>query len=232
MIRCTRIKKDGNQCGNPTTQGTPWCRLHGGAKAKGIAAPNFKHGKYSSYLPDRLIPRYEDAIHDAELLSLRDEIGLLDARAGDLLEKITAKQSVDIFGSLTTALEDLEESYMENNPVQLGNDIHLIKQLLKDGVEAEKGWAEIYTVIEGRRRVTETERRRLVEMNQMITTERAMSLLAAILDVIKRNVKDADALVRIAGEIRLLASRSTGGGVGSDSRTRRSEVEYASGGVD
>jgi len=211
MPQCIHIKDDGLQCRASAILESQYCRYHGGLNLKGIAHPNFKSGKYSIYLPDKLVAKYEDARADIDLLSLRDELALLDARIGDILEKIRDKQTVDLWGSLSIELDSLEDSYMANDQVQIGNEIAGIRDLIKKGVEAEKGWAEIYTVVEGRRRVAETERKRLVEMNQMISSERAMVLLASILDVIKRNVKDGQTLSRIANEIRQLASRSVSG---------------------
>lgn len=61
------------------------CRAHGGATPRGIASPHFRHGRWSKDLPAHLSERYEQAREDAELLSLHDEIALLDMRISALL---------------------------------------------------------------------------------------------------------------------------------------------------
>ncbi len=43
-------------------------------------------------------------------------------------------------------------------------------------------------LIEARRKLVDTERRRLLDEDQVITVERLMILVAAIVDIIKRNV--------------------------------------------
>ena len=48
----------------------------------------FKTGRYSKYLPDRLVERYEEALNDVELMRLDDEIALVDTKLQDVLERL------------------------------------------------------------------------------------------------------------------------------------------------
>lgn len=86
-----------SHCGAKTRSGAPCrgaamangrCRLHGGATPAGIASANFRHGRYSKDLPARLAARFTEAQADPELLSLRAEIALIDARTNELLAGI------------------------------------------------------------------------------------------------------------------------------------------------
>src|SRR5258708_37054514 len=43
------------------------CYHHGGKTPRGIASPNFKHGRYSKSLPARMRERYEEALADPHL---------------------------------------------------------------------------------------------------------------------------------------------------------------------
>ena len=63
-------------------------------------------------------------------------------------------------------------------------------------------WKEILTLLEQRRKLVESERKRLVEMHQVITAERAMVLMSAILGIIRENVNDRETLTRISEGIR------------------------------
>lgn len=62
--------------------------MHGGKSLRGVDSPRFKTGRYSKCLPDRLVVRYEEALNDAELTRLDDEIALVDARLQDLLDRL------------------------------------------------------------------------------------------------------------------------------------------------
>jgi hypothetical protein len=80
-------------CGAKTRKGTPCqnpamkngrCRMHGGATPRGTDLPQFKSGRYSKSLPDKLAGRYEEALSDEERHDLRDEIALAEAKIFDL----------------------------------------------------------------------------------------------------------------------------------------------------
>jgi hypothetical protein len=84
---CGAKKRDGTPCPTPP-MANGRCRMHGGATPVGPALPQFRHGRYSKYLPERLAERYQASLEDSELLGLRDELGLVDARIADLLERV------------------------------------------------------------------------------------------------------------------------------------------------
>jgi len=65
------------------------CRAHGGATPRGIASPHYKHGRWSKDVPTQLACRYEEARQDSELLSLRDEIALIDCQISTVLAQDT-----------------------------------------------------------------------------------------------------------------------------------------------
>lgn len=71
------------------------CRVHGGATPKGVASPNFRHGRYSKSMPEHLASRYAEALTDSRLLELRDEISLVDVRMADLLAKLDEEVKPD-----------------------------------------------------------------------------------------------------------------------------------------
>jgi len=62
-------------------------------------------------------------------------------------------------------------------------------------------WAVLLTTIETRRRLVDTERRRLAAVEQMITAERAMLLVAALVDAVRRHVDDGVVLAAVAQEV-------------------------------
>lgn len=84
--QCTAIsKRSGARCKKAAMKGRTVCRAHGGATPRGIASPHLQHGRWSKDLPTQLARRYEAAVEDPDLLSLRDEIALVDTQISVLL---------------------------------------------------------------------------------------------------------------------------------------------------
>ena len=160
------------QCGAKTRSGAPCrskampngrCRMHGGKSLSGAAVNTFKHGRYSKHLPTRLAARYQEALADQEILSLHEDIALLDLRIWELLGS----------GKKTP------------NAVE---------------------WFAVEQALDLRRRLVDSERKRLVDMQQLMTTEQAMTLLAAVVDTVRKHVHDRHALAAISQDISRLVA--------------------------
>lgn len=155
------------------------CRMHGGSTPTGMALPQTTHGRYSKNLPTRLAERYEAALKDPDLLALRDEIALTDADIARLLAQV-------------------EEDEPEHKTKTAREDWQLNQRRIR---------TNIHELIENRRRLVETERKRLVDLQQMMTAEQAMTLLAAVEAIVRKHV-DRDTLAHISADIaRLVAHR-------------------------
>src|SRR5688500_15140239 len=76
---CGARTRYGGPCRQPAMRTNGRCRMHGGKTPSGLASPNLLHGRYSKDLPTQLLTRFEEALEDRELLSLRQDVGLLDA---------------------------------------------------------------------------------------------------------------------------------------------------------
>lgn len=166
MDKCTaKSKQSGERCKRWPTVGGTVCKFHGGASLQGIASPQFKTGRYSKYLPTKLAESYHIAIEDPELLSLRHEIGMVDAYVSDQLER---------FGDYATPTQFQEV---------------------------------LLPLIEQRRRLVDSEAKRLKELQTSITIEKAMGIIAALAGIVKLHVTDPDQLRAISAELNVIAGR-------------------------
>jgi hypothetical protein len=93
-------KLSGERCKRWVTPGRDVCRFHGGKVPRGPALPQFRHGRYSRFLPSRLAATYQTAAKDPELLSLRRELALVDARLDDLLQRVDTGESGALWAPL------------------------------------------------------------------------------------------------------------------------------------
>jgi len=174
------------------------CHVHGGKTPRGLNSPHTTHGRYSSYLPTRLAGKYEEAQTDAELLNLRSEIALIDTRTIELIKQIDTGESGRIWQAVRVVYRDFQMAYSAKDGARMALCLTELDNLIKAGVRQYAVWSEITSNIEKRRRLVESERKRLVEMQQMITSERAMLLMAAVVSIIKEQVDDRDTLARIS----------------------------------
>lgn len=203
-----KAKSTGEQCQRSAVNGKRVCTVHGGLTPGGIASPNFKTGRYSKYLPDRLSSRYEQAVNDPQLLELNHEIALMDSRLSDLLARIDTGETGQLWSDVTKAWVELTEAIRRQDKVKQQKTAVQLDALIKKGNDDYQAWNEIQDTIEQRRRLVESERKRLVEAQQYVTAVQAMTLIGNVLAIIKDNVTDRQTLQAISTGINQLVSRA------------------------
>jgi len=190
--------------------GNGGCRVHGGGKGAqwGISNPNYKTGKYSKVLSKNLIPDYDKARTNPEYLKLNDEIALVDARLVNLLASVEGKSSSLIFSNLSSVVSKIERSQraivrarnisdeeqrqkaLENANIDYLDAVTEVVRLIKTGSKEWYIWEDITELIERRRRLVETERKLLVDMQMLVHTQDVIVLLDAVMESVRRNVTD------------------------------------------
>lgn len=200
-MRCTATsKQSGIQCKRHATIGRTVCAIHGGATPSGIALPQTTHGRYSKHLPTRLSSRYEAAVRDPELLALREDIALLDARLADVLGRVDTGES----GRLWQALLDAKRDYIKAKDKDREHCLTSLLGLVDQGAADYAAWEDVRSLLDQRRRLVESEHKRLAEMQQTLTVEKAMLLIGAVAGIIRSHVSDHTALQAISTDIERL----------------------------
>lgn len=171
--------------------------MHGGKAARGIASSRYKDGRFSRALPARLREAYESAADDPHLLELREQIALLDARLVDLLTRVDTGES----GALWRDLQQARYSYLD--AVRAGNfesqkaALSLVLDLIRRGHNDYRAWADVRASIEQRKRLVESERKHLAQIEQMLTQQQAIALLTAMVDAVRQHVTDRAVLAQV-----------------------------------
>lgn len=178
--------------------------MHGGASPRGLAHPSTTTGRFSKDLPTRLLAQYEAALADPDLIALREELALATAREGDLLTRVDSGEAGAHWRGIRGALADFRKAQRRDDAPAAAGALREMERLTDLGIADDQAWAELFDVIEARRRLADTERRRLESMQQMITTERAMLLVAALVDAVRRHVDDRQVLDAIGRELERL----------------------------
>lgn len=109
-----------------------------------------------------------------------------------------------------------EEALADDRLVELRDEIAILDLrltvLVRKVGTAKSGevWKELVDLFEQRRKLAESERKRMVEMQQMMTLQQGQAFLAAVVDSIRRNVSDRKALGAISADIARLAANTVG----------------------
>jgi Spy/CpxP family protein refolding chaperone len=151
----------------------------------------------SRKMPKRLADKYEEAQRDPELLSARSDVAFLEARLGELMERLSSGESNEIWDDLHKTLARFEESAEED----ADKIIRTVKLIVERGRTDEAVWRQLHEVIEQKTKVAASEWKRLVDMKQVITAEKAMAFSMQLLEIVLRHTPEPERRRRIAGEI-------------------------------
>ena len=176
---CTQSPKDNGRC-----------RLHGGDTPKGSANPNFKHGRYSRYLPQNIAENYEQFLTDPQLISLRDEIAVAKSRSVDLMSQLNQRETVQDFEELSIRWAQFRQAMARGDRPAVNEAMRDIDNMLTTGAENFRLWNEITKSFELTRRLQQTEARMMNDMRLTITVESGIAFAMAILDIVRQHLTD------------------------------------------
>lgn len=205
--RCGAKKRNGEPCKKWPIRGRARCRLHGGKTLKGIDSPSWKNGRWSKYLPENLLGKYKEAQEDKELLVLRDEIALVDGCIAETIEQLDRDESGAIWRNLQAAGNEYKKAVSKGEKEEAGRMIDIILSLIAEGAQQIQIRREIVNLIDQRRKLVESERKRYVEMHQMITAEKVLNFVASMGALVRNRIKDRKIISLIMEDLRLLIER-------------------------
>lgn len=205
------VRSQQRPCRNAVVGEVGRCRMHGGKSKVGPEHHKFVHGQRSEYyLPGQLGRDFEAALNDPSLIELRRQLALAEAREGELVRALSDADAAGNWAEAWRAFIAVEDALAADDAERLPEAVHALRKALEGGIPHETLWARIRENAEHKRRLSETERRRLETLSQFITSERAMAQMALVTESIQRHVNDPHTLAAIAAEIRQHAMIGTG----------------------
>jgi len=177
------------------------CRLHGGKSLAGVAAPAYKGKGYSKYLPIGLIDTFNEFRNDQEKLALDDQIALVDTYATQLMEELGDYSSAELWEQLQGQVTE----YHKATEAERRNLLDYIFNTIEAGASYVSKWDTLHKTMEQRRKLVADERKRRIEMEQMITAEQAMLLVSGLMESVRQNVNDRTILTAIQADFVRLA---------------------------
>lgn len=207
-MRCTATaKQTGEQCKRAASPGRTVCNIHGGKTPRGAALPQTTTGRYSKDLPTRLAARFQESERDPDLLNLTSEIKLTDALLRDALGAMDRGEAGRLWRDLAAQWTALQDANITKDRDAAAQALNQIGSLIKRGVADAAARDEVLGIMERRRKLVDSEGKRRVTMQQMITADRAMLLVSALVATVNRHVDDAHVRAAISRDLGALLDR-------------------------
>lgn len=165
------------------------CRIHGGKSPAGIMHPNYKTGRYSKYMPQNLTEMYEQSRNDPHVLELVDEVGLLDSRIADRLKALDEKEAANAtWKELQSIWKQFMFAVRSDDTTSQQQLLRELNTFIQNGASKADIWYELMNLIESRRKLVDSEGRRLEVKQNIVTVEQAFSLVSTMVAVLKEVV--------------------------------------------
>jgi len=186
--------------------------MHGGRTPRGLASRLTKTGRYSKDLPTRVAARYETAMADPELLSVRDDIALLQGAIADVMAEMKSAESTPDLDAILGSVEKISAEWQTWDWTRMNAELARLKERLVGKQSQRAALAEIRSLIKEKAQLVAQENRLLADRQQMITVEQYLLGMRALGSAVRRLVDDPATLRAIDGEFRRLASVPNRGG--------------------
>jgi hypothetical protein len=145
-------------------------------------------GRYSRNIPKNLLKDYEAGLSDPNLTHLRDDIALFDSRINELLGQIESGEDPDIWLNLRKEWAGFMDAVRSGDAERQNNILPRLNRLILRGASKTSAWKELGVILEKRRKLVESEQKRMVSTQQMIAVDQVMRLMAATIDALRRVV--------------------------------------------
>lgn len=208
MPQChAKSKRSGVQCKKPAIK-YGVCRLHGGASLSGKDLPSYKHGRYSKHIPTRMAATYEKGVHDRELLNMREDVALIDARVTDLLSRVDTGEAGRIWALALIAYQDVQDAIRDGDTIK-GREANMeLGALLRKGQGDYRAWDEVGKALEQKRKLIKSESKRQMQEKLLVPIAELGMVVQALAAAVSRYVTDVGILRAINEDWHKLLGRN------------------------
>lgn len=182
---------------------------HGGRAISGVLNGQSKtFGRvqlYKQSLNGELQRMYIEAVTDQNYLSVAPEIGALAARSAELMSQIGDTDYLAVSARVEQSLRRMQKALIDEEYFDVEDEAVQINKTLKGVADDKRRWDEIAALSNRLGRLSETERKRLIEQQKMITVQEMYLLQQETL----AHIRDAASVVAV----KVIKRLKTGGEV-------------------
>jgi len=202
-----KLKSGPGRCQCPITSPINGrCRIHGGGVKRGVGNANLKTGRYSLDLPTQVATRYESALSDPNLLSVRDDIALLQAAISDVMQELKVAEARPDFDAILEIVEEIAGNWQSWEWTKMSAQMDKLRGLIVNKQSQRTAMREVRDLIKEKADLISRENRMLLDREQMITVEQFLMAMRAMGAAVRRQVDDPRILRSIDTEFRRLAT--------------------------
>jgi hypothetical protein len=155
----------------------------------GMASGNYKHGRYSKDLLTEMAVRVDEARGNPELLSVSDDIALVEARIAEVLRQLGTGESGATWLALKRTLDEFSGAMTRGDMAGMSQHFQAMRALVRDGSRTTHAWQELRRLEELRCKLVQTEMKTLQGLQQMMTIQQHLLLVSAQTDAVVQAVR-------------------------------------------
>lgn len=153
-----------------------------------MANPAYRHGGYATSLPARLAVRYEEAVNDPRLFSMRKDAAACRARLHELFERLDSGESGAVWQYLGAAHAAFTLAVNSGDAVAMRRELAEMQRWIAQGQSDYAAWADVRETWNSLCQLTVTEQKTLVAMNQVMSMEQVALYFGVIAESVREIV--------------------------------------------
>lgn len=187
--------KPGWFCDKFPSKGRTRCELHGGKNPVGEANPAFKTGRHSRVLPTQAAARYAELTSDPTMVSLGQEISLVDLMIEESLAAMYGGEQAtpELFRELREHWDILVTARAKADVATMTEQMEEIGGIIENGAERARHQDRVLGMIERRKRLVDSERRRLIDEEYSIPVDAFLATIGTLMRLINQLFDDQNA---------------------------------------
>jgi hypothetical protein len=145
---------------------------------------------------------FNAAMGDPELVSLRKELATVDARIIDVLKRVDTGEAGVIWQAAQAAMARFDRAWDNKDGPGMTATLAEMRRLIGQGASDWAAWrVVIIELIDTKRKLVDTEQRRITLAHESLTSDRAMMMMARLIGIVQTHVKDRVILGAIAADM-------------------------------
>jgi hypothetical protein len=193
-------------CGQVPDKGRNRCYIHG------RGGRPIEHGRRSGSLPIRLAERYEEAIQDPALISMRENLALMDAMIGERLERMRdLPDCFELWDKALSIADEANRAVESGDLLAAGEAIREFASTLRAARDSDRQYEQLEGQVRAmmleQAKLSDVEIKALDRLMNFVTAKELNLVLATIVGILKEEGDPAKARDRIIAAIRNFAGR-------------------------
>lgn len=199
--------RNGERCRLPVIPGKNVCYYHGGMTPSGVASGKMTHGgrsKFKDIVPVRYQNALDAALNDPELLSLREDVAMIEIRQREVFSRLNTGEAGSLWRRLQQVNAQLNTALQNRDIPLLQSSLRELTDLTQRGAEEGTIWQEYLSLTTQKAKIVASERRAEEAKNTSMKVDMLSYIFARIDYSIRTNVKNDMERAAIGVDLRAL----------------------------